>query len=64
METARRECPLCDEAMVESEGVFTCAEHGDWHRYSPALLVRAPSAEAKPSDKVLMPWEQLNFGTA
>ena len=64
METARRECPLCNQDMAEAEGVFTCAEHGDWHRYSPTLFVRIPSAEATSSEKVLMPWEQLNVGTA
>lgn len=64
METARRECPLCANVMVDREGVFTCAEHGEWHSYSPALLVRTPSAEAKVAERVLMPWEQLSLRTA
>jgi hypothetical protein len=45
--------------MPEQDGVFTCAEHGDWYSYSTKLLVRIPSAEALAVERVLMPWEQL-----
>jgi uncharacterized Zn finger protein (UPF0148 family) len=59
MEETRRTCPICGEVMSEQDGVFTCAEHGDWYSYSTKLLVRIPSAEALAVERVLMPWEQL-----
>ncbi len=59
MEDIRRACPICGEMMAEAEGRFTCAEHGDWYSYSVNLLVRAPTAEAKSPERVLMPWEPL-----
>ena len=59
MEETPRTCPICGEAMAERDGVFTCAEHGDWYSYSARLLVRNPSAEAMAVERVLMPWEQL-----
>ncbi len=59
MEDTSRACPLCGEAMAEVDDHFTCAEHGDWFSYSANLLVRAPGAEAKASERVLMPWETL-----
>ncbi len=59
MEKERRACPVCGQAVVESDGFYTCAEHGDWYSYSPNLLVRAPSCEAKAAERVLMPWEPV-----
>jgi uncharacterized Zn finger protein (UPF0148 family) len=63
MEKERRVCPVCGLALVESDGFYTCAEHGDWYSYSPNLLVRAPSSEAKAAERVLMPWERLSERT-
>ncbi len=57
MEDTGRACPLCGQTMAEVEGHWVCEQHGEWYSYSPALLVRAPSAEAKAVERVLMPWE-------
>jgi uncharacterized Zn finger protein (UPF0148 family) len=59
MEETRRACPICGVVLSEQNGVFTCAEHGDWHSYSAKLLVRTPSAEAMAAERVLMPWERI-----
>jgi uncharacterized Zn finger protein (UPF0148 family) len=59
METTRRRCPICDQVLAEEDGVFLCAEHGQWHAYGASLLVRAPSDAAKQPQRVAMPWELL-----
>ena len=61
METTSRECPLCRTVLVEQEGVFSCAEHGDWYAYGANLLVRAPSAEQKAPTRFSMPWEPVTY---
>jgi uncharacterized Zn finger protein (UPF0148 family) len=54
----QRECPLCGQPLAESDGFYTCAEHGAWHSYGAKLLVRAPSDEDKAALRFLLPWEQ------
>ena len=59
MDETRRACPICGEMMDDQDRIFTCAEHGEWVSYSANLLVRRPIVEAKPVERVLMPWESL-----
>ena len=59
MEATYRKCPICDQAMAEEDGAFSCVEHGYWHAYGAHLLVRAPADAAKQPERVPMPWESL-----
>ena len=52
-------CPICGQALAEGDGFWVCADHGKWYLYGAHLLVRAPSAEAKATERVVMPWERL-----
>ncbi|NNJ08890.1 hypothetical protein EKD04_000960 [Chloroflexales bacterium ZM16-3] len=49
-------CPSCGKQLSIEGDLLRCAEHGEFFRYGPRLLVRVPSKDAAAA---LMPWQTM-----
>jgi hypothetical protein len=52
-----RTCPSCGAPLEQEGELLRCAEHGQFFRYGPRLLVHAPNGAGV--ETPLLPWQTM-----